>query len=260
MSRFIDKLNQASQTSPQPVGFKVSSAVSSAVSSKPKMVLVASLVSADVENPTDYVSGADAGLIPVSKPRSAARIFQQVSQAVPDVPWGGWLGGSGTADVGSLAKAGCDFVVFAAATAMLSMGQKDEVGRVLQVEASLGDGLLAAVNELPVDAVLVGGEKGGALTWHDLMLARRCAALSTKPLLFTVPSKVAGDELKALWEVGVRGVIVVVEQPVGGVNDLRQFIDKTDFPWSRRRGGAQALLPRVSPAAPAVAEEEEEEE
>jgi len=47
------------------------------------------------------------------------------------------------------------------------------------VEAALDDGLLRAVNELPVEAVLIASEqkKGYFLSWQHLMLFRHFAGL-----------------------------------------------------------------------------------
>jgi hypothetical protein len=258
MSRFIDKLNQISRAVPQSMGFR---AVTPA-SSKPKMLLVASLVEADVEGLADYVAGADAGLMVISKPGSGIRAFKKISQAVPGIPWGGWLRGVGSKEIEQVAKADFDFAVFPAATTSLNTVQNKEVGKILEVEASLGEGLLKAVDELPVDAVLIDGEKKEGLTWHHLMLFQRFADLLTKPLLVSIPSNVTANELQALWEVGVAGVIVEagVGQPVERVSNLRKVIDELVFPPQRRQGKTEALLPYIGPDRSAVAEEEEEEE
>jgi len=259
MSRFIDKLKQVSQAEPQVMGF----GAAKKVSPKPKMLLVASLAQADVSRLADYVAGADAGLLPVPKSSSGAGTFQKISQVVPDIPWGGWLRDTGEKRIKQLAKVGCDFVVFPAANTSLSILQDDAVGRILQVEASLGEGLLRAINELPVDAVLIVGEPeaGYLLTWHHLMLFRRFASLLTKPLLVFVPSKVTANELQALWDAGVDGVIVAVGagQPAGGLKGLRQAIDKLTFPLSRKRGKVEPLLPHIGRETDVVTEEEEEE-
>ncbi|GAI94152.1 unnamed protein product [marine sediment metagenome] len=68
MSKLIEKLNRVSQAKPQLMGFKAAQAVSP----KPKMLLVASLVQADVSGVADYVAGADAGLLPIPKLSSGA--------------------------------------------------------------------------------------------------------------------------------------------------------------------------------------------
>ncbi|MFC2016393.1 hypothetical protein ACFLUF_01640, partial [Chloroflexota bacterium] len=139
-----------------------------------------------------------------------------------------------------------------------------EVGRILEVEASLGEGLLRAANELPIGAVLIAGEQREdySLTWQHLLLFRRFADLLTKPLLVSVPSNVTAGELQALWEAGVEGVVVevTVEQPQDRLKELRQVIDKLPFPSPRQREKTEALLPRISPESSIVTIEEEEEE
>ena len=258
MSRFIDKLNQTSLATPQPMGFKAALSASS----NPKMLLVASLAEANIESLADYVAGADAGLLLISKLSSGIKTLKKMSQVVSGIPWGMWLRDIGQGEVKQVAKAGYDFVVFPAANTSLAILQDDEAGKILQVEASLGEGLLRAVNELPVNAVLIAGEQGEGsfLTWHHLMLFRRFANLLTKPLLVCVPSKVSANELQALWEAGVSGVVVEVGvgQPVPRLNELRQTIDKLTFPALRKRERVKALLPYISGETAAVTEEEEE--
>lgn len=257
MSRFIDKLNRVSQAVPQPMGFRAVPLVSL----KPKMLLVASLAEADVEGLADYVAGADAGLLVISKPSSGVETFNKASQAVSAIPWGGWLRSIGSREIEQMVKVECDFVVFPAATTSLTILQNKEVGKILEVEASLGEGLLKAIDELPVDAVLIDGEKKEGLTWHHLMLFQRFANLLTKPLLVSIPSNVMVNELQALWEAGVDGVIVEAGagQPVESVSNLRQVIDRLTFPPQRKRGKTEALLPYIGPERGTVAEEEEEE-
>ncbi|MBA7633092.1 hypothetical protein ES703_40650 [subsurface metagenome] len=259
MSRFIDKLNQVSQAEPQAMGFRAAQAGSL----KPKMLLLASLAQADVSGVADYVTGADAGLLSIPKSSSGAKTLQKISQVVPDIPWGGWLGDVGRGGIKQMVKAGCDFVVFPAADTSLAILQDDEVGKILRVEASLSEGLLRAINELSIDAVLIAGEQeaGSFLTWHHLMLFRRFASLLTKPLLVPVPLDVTANELQALWDAGVDGVIVEVGagKPAGGLEGLRQAIDKLTFPSLRKRGKTEALLPHIGRETDVTTEEEEEE-
>ena len=239
------------------MGFKAAQGVSP----KPKMLLVASLVQADVSGVADYVAGADAGLLPIPKLSSGAKTLQRISQVVSDIPWGGWLRDVGREGIKQMANVGCDFVVFPAANTSLAIPQGDEVGKILQVEASLNDSLLRTISGLPVDAVLIAGEQaeGYFLTWHHLMLFRRFASLLTKPLLVSIPSGVTANELQALWDAGVDGVIVAVgaSQPAGGLKGLRQAIDKLVFPSSRKRGKAEALLPYIGRETDVATEEEE---
>jgi len=198
MSKFIDRLNQVSRVAPQPMGFKAGASLSA----KPKMLLVASLAGADVDQLAERVAGADAGLIAIAKASLATKAFTKVTQAAPKIIWGGWVKDIAVKDVAPMAKAGADFVVFPAATTPISIAQNRDLGKVLEVEASLGEGLLRAVGELPVDAVLIGGGKKDSLTWHNLMLFQRFAELLAKPLLVSVPAKITAGEFQSLWEAG----------------------------------------------------------
>ncbi|MDI6815261.1 MAG: hypothetical protein QMC90_04195 [Dehalococcoidales bacterium] len=255
MSRLIDKLNRISRATPQVMGFRAAQPASP----KPKLLLIANLAQANVDSLADYVAGADAGLLPISNLSSGAKTFQEISQAVPNIPWGVWLRDIGRGGIKEIVKVGCDFVVFPAANTSLAILQDDNVGKILQVEATVGEGLLRTVDELPVDAVLINSEQEGEyfLTWHHLMLFQCFADLLTKPVLVCIPSNVTTNELQALGEAGVDGVIVEVgvAQPVERLNELRQTIDKLPFPSPRKRGKAKALLPYISGEKGIVTEE-----
>ena len=258
MSQFIDKLNQISQTVPQPIGFRAAQPALE----KPRILLIASLAQANIDGLTDRVAGADAGLLRIPRLSSVAKAFEKVSQAVSEIPWGAWLGGIGEEEIEQIAKVNCDFVVFSPASTSLAILKDDKMGKILEVEVSLSEGLLRTVNELPADAVLVTGEHDGEypLTWHHLMSFQRCASLLTKPLLVTLPSNISTNELQALWEAGVNGIVVEVgaKEPVGRLKELRQVIDKLVFPSSRKRQKAEALLPYISEETQRATEEEEE--
>jgi hypothetical protein len=255
MSKFIDKLNQVSRGVPQPMGFRAER-----VAPKPKILLIASLTQGNVDRLADYVAGADAGLLPISNLSSGIKTLKEMRQIVPDIPWGGWLRDIGRGGIKQKAKIDCDFLVFPAANTSLAILQNDKVGRILEAEASLSEGLLKAAGELPVDAVLIAGEpaKDGFLTWRHLMTFQRFASLLAKPLLVAVPSGVTANELQVLWGAGVDGVIIEVggDQPVERLGELRRAVDKLTFPWRHKGGKREALLPYTSGERDIAAEEE----
>lgn len=229
--------------------------------SKPRMLLVASLPQAGASNLAELVAGADAGLIPITKPGSGARVLKEMGQVVPGIPWGGWLDSTSREGIKRIGAAGGDFVVFPAAKMSLAILEEERVGKILAVDALVDEGLLRTINELPADAIFITGlGQGESLTWHHLMLFRRFTDLLTKPVLVPVPVSVSASELQVLWEVGVDGVVVEVapEQPAGRLKKLRQMIDGLTLPSKRKWMKTRALLPGVRGASP-VAEEEEEE-
>jgi len=250
-------LNQVSQAVPQAIGFRAVQPVSPT----PRMLLIADLAQANVDGLADCVAGADAGLLHISNLSEGAKTLQEICQVVSDIPWGGWLRDVEQGGMEQIVEAGCDFVVFPPADTPLAILQDTKLGKILQVEASLSEGLLRTVDKLPVDAVVTAGEPEGEyfLTWHHLMLFQCFADLLTKPLLVSVPSNVTANELQTLWETGIEGVIVKVGvgQPEGRLTKLRQAIDKLTFTSQRKRGKAEALLPYIGGKRGVVSEEEE---
>ena len=146
-------------------------------------------------------------------------------------------------------------MVFDTAKAPLALLKEEELGRIAEIDPSLANGLIRAIEQLPIDAVLIGGEP--TLSVHRLMVCQHLANLVRKPLIALAPPGISEEDIKGLWEAGMAGVMVE-----GGAKDeltgLRQAIDA--LPATRRKGKerAEALLP--SPRGEEIIAEEEEEE
>lgn len=212
---------------------------------RPRMLLVAHIVGVGAKA---SIAGADAALLSIPKtglPKTLAKAFS-------DIPWGGWLEEVTGPAVKQLVKGGADFIVFPAASVSKAVLEED-LGKIVEVEAALDAGLLRAMDDLPINGVLIAGEKP-SLTWQDLMLFRRGVNILSKPLLVAVSPEISSSELQALCEAGVAGVVVGERWA-----ELRQMIDKMPSPKAGRRR-AVALVPRIVDDVKAVAEEEEEEE
>ena len=259
MSRLIDELNKIAKVAPPPMGFRTAHPAPS----KLRMLLIASLAqTGNTGRLTASVAGADAVLLRLTKSHLAAKTLPKTVGSLPDLPWGCFLEDTGADKTETLVKAGCDFVVFPAASRFSDTPRDEKVGKILQVDSSLGEGLLRGINDLPVDAVLATDtyEAGGSMAWHHLMLLKNMTNLLAKPLLVPVPLNVTDSELKALWEAGVDGVIVEVGTgKPGGLKELRRAIDELPPRSSKKRGKAEALLPYSGGVKEAEAEEEEEE-
>ncbi len=260
MSQLIDKLNRVAKTAPQSMGFRTAQVAQA----KPQMLLIASLAQPEsLTSLTNYISGADAVLMRLTKANLEAKAMQKMTRSL-DIPWGVWLKDIDGAAAGTIVEAGGDFVVFPAGSAISLVPQGDKAGKVLEIEPSFNDGLLRAISDLPVDAVLIADEAKSAdsLTWHDLMLFQRAASLLSKPLLVSVPPKISADELKTLWDIGVDGVVIEVnkELPADRLKELRRAADALSSSSRRKRGKTEALLPSIRMEAPAEEREDEEEE
>jgi len=228
------------------------------------MLLIASLTQVgNTDSLADDVSGADAVLLHITKAQAGAKILQAVAQSLPDIPWGRWLADTGNKEITATVQAGGDFIVFPVTDTVSAIPEDDKTGKILQVDLSHSDGLLKAVNELPVDAVLAVPEREeGSLTWFQLMVFQHFASLLTKPLLVSAPLNITADELKVLWTAGVDGVVVRVstEQPVGRLKELRRAIDDLRLLPPRKRGKSEALLPYAGRKTATGTDAEDEDE
>jgi len=239
MSRFIDRLKQASQSEPQPMGFR-----RAAESEKPRLLLVAE-VKADAS--AGMVEGADAVLL---------KDTINSKQVKTDLPVGVRLSGSKAGKM-----EGIDYVILTPEMPV-TMARDEKIGKVMAVEASLEMGLLRALENLPLDALFITGEgaQTPAVTWQYLMLCRCLSAISGKPVLAAVAPDISRDELQMLWDAGVSGV-VVAGRVAGSFKKLRAIIDDLTLPAKHKSAKARAIVPSLrEEAQPAVEEEEEEDE
>jgi len=258
MSKFIDKLNKLAKGEAQAIGFTARQSAAP----KPKMQLVARIGAENAEGQAGHLSGADFGLIEISKAAGGAALIEKLSKSMPDIIWGGWMESGTQAEVKQLTKAGFDFIIFPANTMSVTVMKDDkETGKILELESTLAEGMLRTANELPVDAVLVDGElkKNQILTFGQMMIFTRFSGMLTKPLIVPVSPQVNVGELEALWEAGISAVVIEIEakQPQDLLAKLKQEINKTEFP-SRRSKRADALVPRAGqPSGRKAAEEDE---
>jgi len=249
MSRLIDELNRAAKVVPPPIGFRASRQATVG----PRLRLVAGLAGVEGADRA-MIGGADAVLLHLPK-SLGVKALQKMAGNLPEIPWGCWLEDAAAEKLKALVEAGADFVALAPSGQVAAAPQDDKTGKILQVDTSLEDSLIRAVNDLPVDAVLAAGADGA--TWESLMRLQRLANLLAKPLLVTVPSGVTADELRRLWEAGVDGVVWEAAGPEGRLKELRQAVEAFP-PRSRKKEHAEAILPHLSAAPGAPPEEEEE--
>jgi len=238
MSRFIDKLKQASQSEPQPMGFRKEKAVS-----RPRLLLVAEVKAGAAAGVTE---GADAVLLFGEAKKPAVKT---------DLPVGVKLFGS---KAGRLA--GVDFVILMPEMPVI-MVEDEKTGKVMAVEASLETGLLRSLEDLPLDALFITGDgvQAQTVTWQYLMLCKRFAALSSKPVLAAVSPQISTDELQMMWDVGVDGVVAIAKA-AGDIKKLRSLIDSLTPPSKGKRVKARAIVPQLKESAAPVVEEDEEDE
>ncbi len=170
------------------------------------------------------------------------------------------------ADLAALAETGFDFVVLYAHHAPADLGTK--IGRVIAVDHTYDERLIATLNVLDVDAVLAAilppAEQGQPLTFQALMRYRLLADLVRQPLIVPAQAALRPEDVATLWHAGAEALLL--QGPVLGesaeslrttVAAFRQAI--AALPRTRRfrrTAEERVVLPAITPAS---LEEEEQE-
>ena len=232
MSKFIEKLQQVLTPPVQSMGFSHTKSEQA----RPKIQLVVSINGGKAKAQIKEAAGVDA-LVVSGTSISAGETITGMRLAKGD-----------TEEVEKAAKTGADFVILPVSGEVSAPDKK--LGKIIQLEDSISDIMLKAVSDLPLDAVLLTEDLGNslALTWKRLMLIRRFAGLSGKPLLVEVLPTVTETELQLIWDAGVSGVIVKTdaEQAEAVTANLRKIIEKLTFPSKRKNEKNMAIVPGVS--------------
>jgi len=245
VSKLLDKLERISRGTAHPMGFRTKATVQK--TSPVVLIAVLGQAEADAE-----VQSADAVLFAGSKLK--AQDLEQAIASLGQIPWGVSFEALSEGELSRLREMGCDFLVLEAERAPMAVLREGEMAKVVEIEPSLADGLVGAIEQLPIDAVVIGWEDETSLSVHWLMVCQRLANLVRKPLVAAVPIGISREELEELSETGIAGVAVRLEGEVGELSRLRHAIDELPAPTKRRRDSP--LLPR--PGAEIAPPEEEE--
>ena len=204
MSRLIDILKRTEKPSFQPMGFMASRRKEM----EPRLRLIAAS-GLDENDAPGLIAASDAALFRMNKSTTAAGAVKIINNIKPDIPWGIYMEDINSGKLNSLVKAGCDFIVFPATGAVSDMPETEDIGKIIEVDSSLDDGILRALNDLPVDAVVITDslEQGTPLLWHQLMIFQHLTNLITKPVIMLLSAGIGKAELRALWDAGIDGII-----------------------------------------------------
>ncbi|MBI4301198.1 MAG: hypothetical protein HY664_01145 [Chloroflexi bacterium] len=253
MSKFIEKLEKASRGESQPLGF---GAAARRTKESP-MLLIADLLTSDPQATREIAhDGADAL---INQTQATAG---EEKPETGETPWGTRLEASQEKEAEHLQEIGCDFLIFASEGTPSSVLLIEELGKVLELELAFPDSWARAVDQLPIDAVLV-SEPYSSLTINQLLAYQRLVNLVRRPLLLKVPTQLSEAELESLWNVGVRGLILEIRniETIEELRELRKKIDALEPQIKKKRHPVEVTLPfSLGGTTPEEEEEEEEEE
>ncbi len=257
MSKFIDKLKRLREVEPQPMGF----AIGKTIPEKPRLQLAASLPSGESDSVSSISNSVDAVAVELAKPDDLKAI-EKICQTKDGAITGGWFRIPEGETLSKVTETPCDFIIFPANSTLVAI-QKEKIGKVLELDETISDGLLRTANDLPVDAVLISDkDKESPFTLNRLMIVRRMVQMLNKPVIVSVSDNLTGADLQALWDMGISGILIesVSEKSASRLEKLRKAIEKLTPSASRKRERPSPILPHMQPEAPPLREDEEPED
>jgi hypothetical protein len=257
MSKLIDKLVKQRQPDVRPMGFLPGQSRTDKI----KLLLGAVISAENLEKLAAGLKSADAVLVEIAKADDLS-ILEKAAQNKESPTVGGWIKSNTAAVTKKVATQEFDFMVLAGA-APVTLIRKEKTARLLEIDINLSEGLLRATGELPVEAVLVSGKASElALNINRLVQIQRLLIVVNKPLLLAISDNLSQSELQVLWDAGVGGVIIEVNDAndLQSLNDLRDAIDQLEAPAFRKKARAMAILPRAQGESVAASPDHEEEE
>ena len=245
MSKLVKKLRQINEGAAQPLGFRRTSILPSQ-----RMLLMVALPQSDR---VAWLAKAEVDAISIHSQdlEQGVQTLGQVVNSVGDIPCGLWPEAMTDEGMKQLREAGGDFLIFEASTAPAILLQEEELGKVLKVDLPQDESLMSALNQLPIEVVLLEVKREGeVLTISDLMYCQWLAGLLDKPLLVATQQEMTDKEIRSLWEAGVDGVVVEIkeEQAPERLIRLSQAIRALP-PRRKRRGERGVTLTRLEPGS-----------
>ena len=258
MSRFLDRLEKIGRGVPISMGFTSGVHEEKA----PTMALLGSL-----SNPARFSEGGSI----IAKVGMDGALFlgteekknlKELTKTLGKIPWGIKVQGLSADQANGFRGQGCDFLAFAPEAAFLEAVEDDDTGYLLCVESDMEEWYLRAIEDLPVDAVLLRPKSLELpLTFQHLITIGSVRSSFSKYLLLEVPGTLSAGEIEGLREIGVDGLVVdATVHSAEEIGALKESLLARPRRQRSARGKASAILPASSYAAHGGPGHDEEED
>ena len=205
MSRFVEKLEKVGTSSPIPMGF---GAAGRDGESPDSLLLIARSTVGGLNRKAGILdSHPDAYLVDIgsSKPADLGKTAEKLGQRL----WGIEAEVLDGPKARELKELGCDFVVFRDEDTGAEVLNDEELGKFIAVGLDLTEEAARAIQELPIDGVLVTlGPEMLPLTVQKLMAIQSARCLVDKPFLIAAKPELGGSELESLRNAGILGLVL----------------------------------------------------
>ena len=195
----------------------------------------------------------------------SGKALADLAKKLDGVPWGPKVPELAVEEASRFREAGCDFLAFSPEKSVLGAMEGEDTAFFLCIEPDMEERALRAIEDLPVDGVLLPSSVIGLpITIQHLIDLGTIRGMFSKYLFLELPGVLSSRELEGLRDLGVDGVVVnptilskeEIESMLASLKSLpKKQRDKSHRP--------DAVLPRSSMgfiAGPAQQEEDDDDD
>ena len=258
MSKFLDRMERINRGPTSTMGFGAA-----ARSEKlPSLALVGALSDpAKSAKGASVLAGIDADGALIEGHTNGS--LTKLAKALKNVPWGVRVEGLQQEQASRYRERGCDFLAFPPERALLGALEDSDTGYLLCVQPDMDERLLRAIEDLPIDAVLLPmASVEPPLTVQHLITIGSVRGAFSKYLLLEVAGVLSAGELEALRDMGVDGLVVdataLSSKELEGLKERLLAIPRRQ---STGAGRPSAILPTSAhtPSGPSSSEDDDDE-
>ena len=206
--------------------------------------------------------GADGVLVDGT---GSAKALADMAKRLDGVPWGPKVSELVAEKATSFREAGCDFLAFGPEKALLGALEGEDTAFLLCIEPDMEERSLRAIEDLPVDGVLLPSSVIGLpVTVQHLIDLGTIRGMFSKYLFLELPGALSSRELEGLRDLGVDAVVVnptiLSREEIEGMLASLKSLPKKQRDKTHR---ADAVLPRSSMGfvvSPAQEEEDDDDD
>tara|TARA_Y100000588_G_scaffold180699_1_gene194485 strand:- start:12493 stop:13263 length:771 start_codon:yes stop_codon:yes gene_type:complete len=226
MSKFIDALSVVGQKPISPMGFRNSTTDYPDTN----QLIVVSSVSDNFlyKNPSLVKKPFDALLISIGSQKP-----DYVPSKSEKIIWGARSPEFTAQKASSLAKIGCDFVVFESLQTQASLLNNDNLGIVATLRPEMSDETIRSITDLQIDAVLYHPPIiETPVTIEVASAIQRVLNLIDKPMILEITNTVDSSEIELIRNMGVSGISVNIntQKRIKELSKIRDAIGKLPKP------------------------------
>lgn len=256
MSKLVDRLDRISRGTVTALGFAAARA-----EKVPSMAILGKIGGSRPERAASSLAGIDADGAIIDG-MAIEEVLSKLAPALDNVPWGLRLQELKGDLASTYREQGCDFLAFGAENALAGALGDEETGYLLCIPEDMEERYLPAIEDLPVNAVLMTlNTAKQPLTLEHLLTIGAIRGAFSKYLLLEVSSAPDSGELEGLRDIGVDGL--VVDAASSSVKELQGLKDRVlALPRKQRNKSDKpsAVLPRWAYAGGRPSPQEEPDE